>query len=75
MKPSKDFLLFGLQHFGINVIQDNGKYLDLVHNYQIEIENESLFRLSQNGSVIAPFDDVEELCNFIKMDMQQYEKN
>ena len=47
----------------------------LEKEYTIEIEGKKLFKLKQGGQVVAPFNDVEELCNFIKMDMQLNEKN
>ena len=43
-------------------------YLEM--DYAIEIEGKSLFKLLQAGQVVAPFNEVEELCHFIKMDLQ-----
>ena len=64
------FLLFGLQHFGIEVLEEKGKMLHLSHDSLIEIEGPSLFKLMHQGQVVAPFADVEELCHFIYQDMQ-----
>lgn len=65
----KEFLLFGLQHFGIPVNDHRGKMVYLAEGYEIEIEGKSLFKLSQHGQVIAPFGGVEALCEFIRQDL------
>ena len=66
----KPFLLFGLQHYQIDLVADRGKYLDLAYGYQIEIEGPNLFKLIYQNQVVAPFADVEELCEFLKQDIQ-----
>ncbi len=71
----KEFLLFALNHFDLKVSAHEGKMVYLDQHYAIEIEGQKLFKLLQNGQVIAPFSDVAELCNFIKMDMTADEKN
>ena len=71
----KEFLLFALNHFGLNVRSEEGKMVYLDHGYAIEIEAQKLFKLLQNDQVIAPFSDVAELCNFIKMDMPAHEED
>jgi len=71
----KEFLLFGLNHFNISVTSHDGKMVYLEKKYTIEIEGKKLFKLLQNNQVIAPFSDVEELCNFIKTDMELNEEN
>ncbi len=71
----KDFLLFALNHFGIKVTSSQEKIILLERGYAIEVEGQQLFKLLQDGQVIAPFADVEELCNFIKMDIQLNEEN
>lgn len=65
----KEFLLFGLQHFGIRVEKHEGKMVYLERGYQVEIEGKQLFKLLQDGQVIAPFGGVEALCSFVKQDM------
>ncbi|MEL6945251.1 MAG: hypothetical protein AAFO82_21575 [Bacteroidota bacterium] len=71
----QEFLLFALRHFGIEVVKRDKKMIYLNQDYVIEIEGQHLFKLLQNKQVIAPFSDVEELCHFIKMDMQLNEGN
>ncbi len=70
-----DFLRFALQHFDIQILRMEGATFDLEQGYAIEIESDQLFKLMYQQQVIAPFNNVEELCNFIKMDMQLHEKN
>ncbi|MEO1627705.1 MAG: hypothetical protein AAFV25_21325 [Bacteroidota bacterium] len=71
----KDFLLFALGHFDIPVQSHQGKMVYLAMEYAIEIEGKKLFKLTQANRVIAPFADVEEMCQFIKTDMQINEEN
>ena len=71
----KEFLLFGLNHFKIKVDSHEGKMVYLEKGYTVEIEGKKLFKLLQNNQVIAPFSGVEELCEFIKKDIQLNEEN
>ncbi|MEM7369028.1 MAG: hypothetical protein AAF587_10555 [Bacteroidota bacterium] len=66
----KEFLLFGLKHYGLHILKVDGNYIHIVHDYAIEIEGPSLFKLLHEGQVVAPFASVEELCEFIKADIQ-----
>ncbi len=58
--------------------RENISYLDMAGNcfikndegLYIEIEGKKLYKLKHEGQVVAPFADVEEMCNFIKQDMQ-----
>lgn len=67
---SKGFLLFALNHFNLSVERHEGKMVYLAKEYMIEIEGKKLFKLLHGGDVVAPFSDVEELCDFIKRDME-----
>ena len=58
-----------LEAAGLNVQTVRGKHLDLAHGYVIEVEGDTLFKLLHEGSVVAPFDEVDELIGFIKQDM------
>jgi hypothetical protein len=63
----KDFLLFVLENYHFEIKTDRGNAIDLQNGYTIEIEGADLYRLLENGSVIAPFTDLDELCYFMKM--------
>ncbi len=62
----KAYLRYAFGVYEITILREEGKMMYLEHNYSIEIENESLYKLLSDDSVIAPFDEVEELCIFIK---------
>ena len=66
----KEFLLFALNHFKLAINTQKGNWIELEKGYSIEIEGKNLFKLMHEGQVIAPFSDVEEMCNFIKKDME-----
>ena len=66
----KEFLIFGLKHFEIDIVQIDNNVIHISNNYQIEIEGNQLYKLLHEGAVIAPFNSVEELCNFVKQDMK-----
>ena len=66
----KAFLLFGLQHYELPLVREEGKMIYLEHDYQIAIEGPSLYKLLHEQQVVAPFASVEELCEFIVMDIQ-----
>lgn len=71
----KEFLLFALNHFDLEVKGYEGKMVHLNQSYTIEVEGKQLYKLMQDQQVVAPFSDVEELCRFIKMDMQLNEES
>lgn len=71
----KQFLLFALDHFNLEVNGEKSKKVYLPKGYVIEVEGPQLYKLLQDDQVIAPFSDVEELCNFIKMDMKLNEED
>ncbi len=62
---SKQHLLLALEHYGLKVMEDNDKVVQLEGDYQIEVESGFLFKLLWRGEVVAPFDDLDELCRFI----------
>ncbi|MEM6345634.1 MAG: hypothetical protein AAF927_17210 [Bacteroidota bacterium] len=66
----KAFLLFGLKHYGLEVIAEKGRHIQLKHEYEVEIEGPNLYKLIHQGMVVAPFGGVEELCEFVVQDIQ-----
>lgn len=64
-----EFLAFAFKHYGFEVTNQEGRHYHLASGHEVEVEGQSLFRLSYDGEVIAPFGEVEEMCEFIKQDM------
>jgi hypothetical protein len=67
----REFLRFALQHFNIKVLNESDATIDLERDYSIAWENNRLYKLFHKGMVVAPFDDIEELCRFIHQDIKQ----
>lgn len=65
---NKEKLLQMLNHYGIQVVNDKDKIIELEKDYVVEIEANGIFKLRSEGLVVAPFADLDELCRFIKMD-------
>lgn len=63
-----------LQEAGLTIVEQKGKSLFLEKDYTIEVEQEQLFKLLHEGYVVAPFDNIEELCEFIQLDRQLHEE-
>ena len=63
----REWLLLALSDFGIAVVADKGNTLEVEKEYSIEIEQNGVFRLTWRGKVVAPFQDLAELCHFIQM--------
>lgn len=61
-----DFVLYALAEMKIPVKEYSGNHITLVNGYQIEVEKRDLYRLSVDGFVISPFDDMGALCQFIQ---------
>ncbi len=64
-----DFVEYALNETKIEVLSRNDKYFTLNNGFQIEVEGRDLYRLSHDGWVISPFDDIGKLCNFLKSNM------
>ncbi len=65
MSEAKEILLKALAFYNIQVEADNGKHIAVQNNYEIEVEANGLYKLKNDGFVVAPFDDLNELCRFI----------
>lgn len=62
-----EWLLLALSDFEIQILSDNGRFLEIEKDYTIEVEQNGVFKLLWKGKVVAPFLDLAELCQFIKM--------
>ncbi len=69
MEPqtSIERLLFALNDFGIAVVADHGRLVEIEKEYTVEIEQNGVVKLFWKGKVVAPFMDLAELCRFIQM--------
>lgn len=63
----KELLLLVLAGMDIVVLSEAGNLVHLANEYLVEVEGASLYKLIHKGQVVAPFNDVIEMCNFIKM--------
>lgn len=59
-------LMVMMEQFGLPVLDHQGNTIKTQSSYCIEVEESGLYKLIHLGDVIAPFDDLEELCLFIK---------
>jgi hypothetical protein len=62
---AKTILLGALQYYNIEILQEAGQHITVGRGYTIEVESNGLYKLCSDGQVVAPFDDVDELCRFI----------
>lgn len=67
LSAAREALLAALRRYGIPLHAAEGPYVDAGSGYRIEIEANGIYKLSSEGSVIAPFVDIEELCAFISL--------
>lgn len=67
-----DFVAYALQEMKIHVLSRSGKFFELEKGFQIEVEGRDLYRLSNEGWVISPFNDIGDLCLFVKKNLTPY---
>ncbi|MDX2283420.1 MAG: hypothetical protein NW241_04625 [Bacteroidia bacterium] len=60
-------LLDALARYGIPVLHAEGRRITVPGGYEIEMEQGLLFKLRHAGKVVAPFGDLDELCEFIQL--------
>ncbi|MFN3848638.1 MAG: hypothetical protein ACK4NY_04385 [Spirosomataceae bacterium] len=70
-----DFVEYALTQMGIRILQRNGKYFDIEGAFSVEVEKKDLYRLSTDGWVISPFDDIGKMIEFIKKNLEKNEQN
>ncbi len=64
-----EILIEVLKAYEIDIVAVEGKHIKLQNNFEIEVEKNKLYKLISNGNIIAPFNDLNELCRFILMYM------
>jgi hypothetical protein len=60
-----EILLDALTFYEINILCVIDNHVQLQNNYNVEVEANGLYKLFDDGYVVAPFNDVNELCRFI----------
>jgi hypothetical protein len=63
---TKELLMNALQNHNVQVLADRGRFIDLEKDYTVEVEANGIYKLLWLGKVVAPFADLEELCEFVK---------
>jgi hypothetical protein len=62
---AKTILLGALDYYNIEILSSAGNTVWVGRGYAIEVEANGLYKLLSDGQVVAPFDEVDELCRFI----------
>ena len=62
-----EILLDALQFYKIEIFSVNGNHVRAGRTFEIEVEKNGLYKLLDDGYVVAPFDDINELCRFMLM--------
>lgn len=65
-----DFVEYALTQMDIKILKRDGKYFELERGFSVEVEKTDLYRLSSEGWVISPFEDIGKLCEFIKKNLE-----
>jgi hypothetical protein len=67
----KELLLFVLKHYQIQVLNEDGKKVEIEGDFAIEVEGVLLYKLYWKGMVVAPFGDLDKLCANISMELNR----
>ena len=60
-----EILLEALNFYEIKIISVNKNNVKVQNKFEIEVEANGLYKLSDDGYIVAPFSDINELCRFI----------
>lgn len=66
-----DFVEYALKETKINILSRDGKHFQLENGFQIEVEDRDLYRLSHEGWVISPFNEIGSLCEFLRKSIEK----
>ena len=66
MNEQKAALLEALQGYELEVLRVTDTAIFVSPAYEIELEDNCIFKLSDEGYVVGPFSDLNELCRFIR---------
>jgi len=63
----QEILLAALKFYQIDIVSVKDNHVKVQNKFEIEVEDNGLYKLFDDGYVVAPFDDIDELCRFILM--------
>jgi hypothetical protein len=66
-----DFVEYALKETKITILSRNEQYFQLENGFQIEVEGRDLYRLSHEGWVISPFNEIGSLCEFLRKSIEK----
>ena len=61
----RQHLLMALNYYDIKILKEEEDFLYLEKDYSVELEKGFLFKLYWKGTVVAPFNQLDELCQHI----------
>lgn len=64
-EEAKHYLLEALEFYNIGIEDSSSFHIILERGFEIEVEKNGLYRLLSDGMVVAPFNDLNEICRFI----------
>ncbi|HAI76657.1 MAG TPA: hypothetical protein DCM08_10460 [Microscillaceae bacterium] len=67
----KELLLFVLKHYEIEIQHVGENTVEVEGDFTIEVEGVLLYKLLWKGLVIAPFNDLDQLCANISMELSR----
>lgn len=65
-----DFVEYALTQMDIKILKRDGKFFELERGFSVEVETTDLYKLSSEGWVISPFEDIGKMCEFIKKNLE-----
>ena len=63
---ARQIVLDALNFYEIEVISVSGNCIRVQNNFEIEVGANRLYKLFNAGHMVAPFNDIDELCWFIQ---------
>ena len=60
-----EILLEALKVYEIEVVAIEGSHVKLQNKFEVEVEKNKLYKLIDDGYIVAPFSDLNDLCRFI----------
>jgi len=65
MMTAQEDLLEALKVYQIEILTVEGNHVKVQNNFEIEVETNGLYKLLDDGYIVAPFNDLNDLCRFI----------